>query len=251
MSNEDAVLTVEWPGSDFMVDVLKSLGFDYACSVSGSSFRSLHESVVNYGGNRNPEFLTCLHEESSVAMGHGYFKVEGKPLTAMVHGAVGLQHAAMAIYNAYCDRVPVYVILGNRLNAIERRPGVEWYHSVQDAAGMVRDYIKWDDLPISLAHFAESAVRGYKIAMTPPMAPVVLVVDSDLQETAIDPEAKFRIPKLTLASPPSRRSERRCRGGAMASRRREPSDRCRSVGADGEWHEVSRRTGRNTASCGH
>jgi hypothetical protein len=95
------VLTNERPGSDFMVDVLKSLGIEYICSNPGSSLRALHESVINYGGNRNPEFLTCCHEESAVGMAHGYAKVEGKPLAVFAHGTVGMQHAAMAIYNAY------------------------------------------------------------------------------------------------------------------------------------------------------
>ena len=194
--------TTERSGADFMVDVFKSLGFEYFTSNPGSSFRGLHESIINYGGNKSPEFLTCCHEESSVAMAHGYYKIEGKPLGVLAHGTVGLQHAAMAIYNAYCDRVPVYVILGNTIDATERRPGVEWSHSVQDAAAMVRDYTKWDDVPISLPHFAESAVRAYKIAMTPPMEPVVLVLDGTLQEMPIKADAKFRIPKLTLASPP-------------------------------------------------
>jgi len=196
------VLTNERPGSDFMVDVLKSLGIEYVCSNPGSSFRSLHESVVNYGGNRNPEFLTCCHEESAVAMAHGYSKIEGKPLAVFAHRTVGLQHAAMAIYNAYCDRAPVYVIFGNLAKAETRRPGVEWAHSVQDGASLVRDFVKWDDAPASLTHFAESAVRAYKIAMTPPMSPVVLVADGDLQEDAISSDTRLRIPKLTLAAPP-------------------------------------------------
>jgi thiamine pyrophosphate-dependent acetolactate synthase large subunit-like protein len=135
-------------------------------------------------------------------MAHGYYKIEGKPLAVLAHGTVGLQHAAMAIYNAYCDRVPVYVILGNTMNATTRRPGVEWAHSVQDAAAMVRDYTKWDDIPVSLPHFAESAVRAYKLAMTPPMMPVVLVADTDLQEEPIPQGSRLRVPKLTLSSPP-------------------------------------------------
>ena len=138
-----------------------------------------------------------------MAMAHGYFKIEGKPMAVLVHGTVGLQHAAMAIYNAYCDRVPVYVIVGNSVDATQRRPGVEWTHSVQDAAAMVRDFVKWDDLPASLQHFAESAVRAYKIAMTPPMMPVVIVADGDLQEDPVSHEdATLRIPKLTRATPP-------------------------------------------------
>jgi thiamine pyrophosphate-dependent acetolactate synthase large subunit-like protein len=196
------VLTADRPGSDFMVDVLKSLGFEYVCANPGSSFRALHESIINYGGNSSPEFLTCCHEESSIAMAHGYAKIEGKPLLVMAHGTVGLQHASMAIYNAFCDRVPVYIVVGNSIDAAARRPGVEWDHSVQDAAALVRDFVKWDDLPISLQHFAESAVRAYKIAMTPPMEPVLLVADSDLQEAPSAEKAKLRIPKLSETSPP-------------------------------------------------
>src|SRR3984957_1578274 len=195
-------LTADHPGSDFMVDILKALGFEYIFANPGSSFRGLHESVVNYGGNMNPEFITCCHEESSVAMAHGYSKIEGKPALVFAHGTVGLQHATMAIYNAYCDRAPIYIVVGNTIDATMRRPGVEWDHSVQDAAAMVREFVKWDDLPISLPHFSESAMRAYKIAMTPPMMPVVLVADSELQERPIPNDEMLRIPKLTLAAPP-------------------------------------------------
>jgi acetolactate synthase-1/2/3 large subunit len=197
------VLTVDRTGSDFMVDVFKALGFEYVCAVAGSSFRALHESVINYGGNKNPEFLTCCHEESSVAMAHGFAKIEGKPLCIFAHGTVGLQHASMAIYNAYCDRVPVYLVIANNLDATMRSPVYgEWAHSVLDAAAMVRDYTKWDDQPLSLQHFAESAVRAYKIAMTPPMAPVLLVADSELQENPIREGTRLSIPKVTLPAPP-------------------------------------------------
>ena len=198
-----ANLTVENPGSDFMVDVFKSLGFEYIAANPGSSFRGLHESIVAYGKNQNPEFLTCCHEESSVAIADGYFRVSGKPMLVMAHGTVGLQHAAMNIYNAFVARVPVFIVLGNALDAAARRPGVEWNHSVQDASSMVRDFIKWDDTPISLTHFAESAVRAYKIAMTIPMAPVVLVADGDLQEEGIADRSRLHIPKLTLTTPPT------------------------------------------------
>src|SRR5437762_3228241 len=200
-SEEVEVLTTESCGSDYMVDVIKSLGFEYVCANPGSSFRGMQESLINYGGNRNPEFITNCHEESSVAMAHGYFKMEGKPLAVLAHGTVGLQHASMAIYNAWCDRVPVFIMLGNYVDAAIRRPA-EWYHGVQDCAGMVRDFTKWDDQPASLIHFGESAVRAYKIAMTPPMAPVVLVLDAGLQEGPIENGAQISIPKLTMPAPP-------------------------------------------------
>jgi acetolactate synthase I/II/III large subunit len=197
------VLTESRSGSDFMVDVIKSLGIDYVAANPGSSFRGLHESVINYGGNEKPEFITCCHEESAVAMAHGYAKIEGKPMAVFLHSDVGLQHGSMAIYNAFCDRVPVYLIAGNALDINSRRPGVEWDHSVQDAAAIVRDCLKWDDVPISLEHFAESGVRAYKIAMTPPTAPVLLIADGELQEGPIADDLKIHIPKLTLDSPPA------------------------------------------------
>ena len=199
------VYTTDRPGSDFMADVIKSLGFEYVAANPGSSFRGLHESFVNYGRNKSPELLTCCHEESSVAMAHGYAKIEGKPMMIMAHGTVGLQHASMAIYNAFADRVPVYIVLGNIADVAWRRSDVEWAHSVQDAAAMVRDYTKFDDAPVSLGHFAESAVRAYKIMMTPPMEPVVIVADAVLQEEPMSEADRrsARIPKLTLSAPPA------------------------------------------------
>ena len=203
VSTDVDVLTADHPGSDFMVDIIKSLGIEYIAANPGSSFRALHESIINYGGNKSPELLTCCHEESSIFIADGYARVEGKPMGVMAHSTVGLQHAAMGIYNSFAGRVPVFILLGNTIDVAARRPGVEWYHSAQDAAAMVRDYTKWDDLPISLTHFAESAVRGYKIAMTPPRGPVVLVADSDLQETPVTDLSRLHVPKLTLASPPA------------------------------------------------
>ena len=201
-STDVSVLTADRTGSDFMVDVIKTLGFEYVAANPGSSFRALHESLVNYGGNKNPEFITCCHEESSVALAQGYSAVEGKPMMVMAHSTVGLQHASMGIYNAWAGKAPVYIVLGNTVDAAERRPGVEWDHSAQDAAAMVRDFTKWDDVPASLPHFAESAVRAYRIATTPPREPVVLVADSTLQESPIPTNASFHIPKLVLDTAP-------------------------------------------------
>ncbi|HLK46531.1 MAG TPA: thiamine pyrophosphate-dependent enzyme [Bryobacteraceae bacterium] len=194
---------VENPGSDFMVDVLKSLNIEYCAANPGSTFDGLHESLINYGSNPNsmPEWLTCCHEESAVAMCHGYAKTELKPMMAVLHGTVGLQHASMAIYNAYADRVPIYMIVGNHADAAERSSGVNSYHSANDMPLIVRDFVKWDDEPISLGAFAESAIRAYKIAMTPPMGPVLLVATHENQ-TQPNKEKNLRIPRLTPTAPP-------------------------------------------------
>jgi acetolactate synthase-1/2/3 large subunit len=135
-------------------------------------------------------------------MGQGYAKIEGKPLAMICHGVVGLQHATMAMYNAWCDRVPVVVMGGNIMEANKRAPGAEWVHSGVDIAAITRDFTKWDDQPTTLQHFAESMVRAYKIATTPPMGPVMLSLDAELQENPIrDPES-LRIPKFTRVVPP-------------------------------------------------
>jgi acetolactate synthase I/II/III large subunit len=192
-------------GSDFMVDVIKTLDIKYLPSNCASSFRGIHESLINYGGNRMPEFLTCTHEESAVGIAHGYFKVTGKPLMSLCHGTVGLQHAAMAVYNAWCDRVPVIVVGGNDLDAAHRPPGVPTFHSAQDINALVRDFTKWDDTPVSLQHFAQSFVRAYKIAMTPPYGPVAISLDAGLQQEPIKSHngEKLYIPKYTPTSPPA------------------------------------------------
>lgn len=182
---------VERPGSDHMVDVLRALDIEYCASNCGSSFEGLQESIVNHGGNRRPEFLTCLHEESAVGMAHGYAKVAGKPMMALLHGTVGIQHASMAIYNAYCDRVPIYLVAGLDYD------GPVAAHNATDLAALVREFVKWDGQPDSLAGFGPSAVRAYRIATTPPMAPVLLVLDAKLQKDPAD-----RDPGLPAISPP-------------------------------------------------
>ena len=190
-------------GSDFMVDVIKSCDIKYLPCNPASSFRGIHESLINYGGNKNPEFITCTHEEAAVAMCHGYFKIAGKPLMTLVHGTVGLQHATMAIYNAWCDRVPLMVLGGTDLDAATRPPGVPTIHSAVDINSLVRDFTKWDDQPVSLQHFAQSFVRAYRFAMTPPYEPVALALDAGLQEHPIHENGeKLYIPKYVASAPP-------------------------------------------------
>ena len=191
------------PASDYMVDVIKSLKIEYIYSNPASSFRGLHESLINYGKNTMPEFLTVTHEEASVAMCHGHFKATGKPQMALMHGTVGLQHASMAVYNAWADRVPLIMIGGNDLDASKRPPGVPTVHSAQDIGALVRDFTKWDDTPVSLQHFSQSIVRAYKYAMTPPYGPVLLSLDAGIQQASIKPDEKeIYTPKYVPSTPP-------------------------------------------------
>jgi acetolactate synthase-1/2/3 large subunit len=185
---------IENPGSDHMVDVIKTLGIDYVAFNPGSSFEGLHESLINYGKNTMPEIITCLHEESAVAMAHGYSKIEGKPMLALLHGTIGVQHAAMAIYNAYGDRVPIVMIAGVGDTAVPA-------HTAVDLATTVRDYVKWDHQPDKIQGFAPALQRAYELAVTPPMAPVLIVANSDHQEMPC-PEG-LRVPKLSVPRIPS------------------------------------------------
>ncbi|HEY3519315.1 MAG TPA: thiamine pyrophosphate-binding protein [Gammaproteobacteria bacterium] len=197
-------LTVENPGSDFMVDVLKTLGFEYVVANPASSFRGLHESFINYGGNAAPEWLTCTHEQAAVNIANGYYAVAGKPMAVVTFAPSGLQHAAMGIFGAFSGRTPTYLVCANIPGGEDRRPLFDWGpHAMTDPAAMVRDMLKWDDTPASLQHFAESAVRAYRMAMTPPRGPVMLVVDSALQEESMGDRGALKIPKLALASPPA------------------------------------------------
>ena len=191
------VTTQGRPASDFMVDVLKKIGFEYAAINPGSTFQGLHESLVNYGKNTAPELLTCLHEEAAVAMAHGYAKAAGKPMLVAVHGTVGLLHSSMALFQAWADRVPVVLIVGHHRNpsGVINRP-----HSAQDMGLLVRSFVKFDDEATNLERFAEAAMRAYKIAMTPPMGPVVLTVAAELQESIVTNEP--RIPELVVPAPP-------------------------------------------------
>jgi acetolactate synthase-1/2/3 large subunit len=190
------------PGSDFIVDVLRAADIEYVTIMTSSALRGLQESIVNYGGNKAPELIICCHEEAAAGIAHGYAKMAGKPMAAMVHAVVGLQHASMAIYNAWCDRVPMMVLAGNTADASKRRPGVEWTHTSLDMGSIVRDMVKWDDQPGSLQSYAESFMRARQLATTPPMEPVLLVTDTELQENPMENRKSLRIPKRVETAPP-------------------------------------------------
>ncbi len=178
-----------------------------------------------------PEFLTCCHEESAVAMAHGYAKIEGKPMMALIHGTIGMQHASMAIYNAYADRVPIYMIVGQSRRWGGAQPGVQSLHSAQDIGAMVRDYVKWDDQPYSLGHFAESAVRAYNIALTPPMGPVLITMGAELQSHP-NTQPGLRIPKLSRTTPPQGDAGAVAETAQMAGGGGKTADHVRTRGAN-------------------
>jgi thiamine pyrophosphate-dependent acetolactate synthase large subunit-like protein len=173
-------------GSDVMALMLREVGLPYVALNPGASYRGLHDSLVNLLGNQAPQMLLCLHEEHAVAIAHGYAKVAGKPMGAIVHSNVGLMHATMAVFNAWCDRVPV-VLLGatGPVAADKRRPWIDWIHTAADQGALIRNYTKWDDQPASVGAVPESLLRAYKIATTPPCAPVYVCFDAVLQETRI------------------------------------------------------------------
>jgi thiamine pyrophosphate-dependent acetolactate synthase large subunit-like protein len=173
-------------GSDVAADALRALDVPYVALNPGASFRGLHDSIVNYLGNSAPQMLLCLHEEAAVAIAHGYAKVTDKAMAAVVHSNVGLMHATMAFFNAWCDRMPV-VVLGatGPVDAAKRRPWIDWIHTARDQGALVRNYSKWDDQPASPAAIREAVLRAGWIANTTPKGPVYINLDAELQEAKI------------------------------------------------------------------
>ncbi|MBN9888288.1 thiamine pyrophosphate-binding protein [Salipiger abyssi] len=170
-------------GSDIFAEVLRGLGVKYVALNPGSSFRGLHDSLVNKLGNHDPQMLLCLHEEHAVAIAHGYAKVTGEPLAVILHSNVGLMHGTMAIFNAWCDRVPVLIYgATGPVDAAMRRPWIDWLHTCRDQASMIRNYVKWDDQPASMGAAIESMLRADVIARTAPFGPTYVNFDVSIQE---------------------------------------------------------------------
>ena len=186
------------PGSDLIVQVLRDLGIEYVASNPGSSFEGLHESIINYGEipNAMPEFISALHEESAVDMAHGYARSEGKPMCALIQGTIGLQHASMAIYQAFHGRSPMIVLVG-RDDKHFLQP-----HTADDVAGLVRPYTKWDAHPRTLEETLEALQEAYRQTITPPCAPVVVILDSELQKEEADNAVvpPYRPPSFTTVT---------------------------------------------------
>jgi thiamine pyrophosphate-dependent acetolactate synthase large subunit-like protein len=174
-------------GSDVAAEALRALDLPYIALNPGASYRGLHDSLVNHLGNAQPQMLLCLHEEHAVAIAHGYAKVTGRAMAAAVHSNVGLFHATMAIFNAWCDRIPVIVIgATGPVDAAKRRPWIDWIHTARDQGAIVRGYVKWDDQPSSPAATREALLRAGWIAQTAPRGPVYVNLDAELQEAPLE-----------------------------------------------------------------
>jgi thiamine pyrophosphate-dependent acetolactate synthase large subunit-like protein len=179
-------------GSDPIAAMLRALGIDYVALTPGASFRGLHDSLVNYLGNRQPQMLLCVHEEHAVALAHGWARVTGRPLAVALHSNVGLMHATMAIFNAWCDRVPI-LLLGavGPMDAAHRRPWVDWIHTASDLGALVRGYTKWDNQPASVPAALEAILRAHRIATAEPCGPVYVCLDATTQEQPVDPAVEL------------------------------------------------------------
>ncbi|MDN5925862.1 MAG: thiamine pyrophosphate-dependent enzyme [Hyphomicrobiales bacterium] len=174
-------------GSDVVAEMLRLTGVRYVALNPGSSFRGLHDSLVNRLGNADPQMLLCLHEENAVAIAHGYAKVSGEPLAVILHSNVGLMHGSMAIFNAWCDRVPVMIFgATGPVDAALRRPWIDWLHTSRDQGALVRNFVKWDDQPASVEASIEAMLRANIIARTAPRGPTYVNFDVTMQERRMD-----------------------------------------------------------------
>jgi len=188
-------------GSDAIADMLRALSIPYVLVNPGASFRGLHDSLVNHLGNLDPQMLLVLHEEHAVAIAHGYAKVAGRPLAAVLHSNVGLMHGSMAIFDAWADRVPVLVLgATGPVDAARRRPWIDWLHTAADQAALVRPFVKWDAQPASVPAAQEALLRAHRIATTAPRGPVYVCFDAALQESQL--QARPPLPDVARYQPP-------------------------------------------------
>ncbi|HEU4353721.1 MAG TPA: thiamine pyrophosphate-binding protein [Burkholderiales bacterium] len=187
--------------SDVIVDLMHQYELPYAALNPGASYRGLHDSMVNYGGNR-PVMMLCQHEETAVQIAHGYAKASGKPMIAILHNLVGLLHANMAIYYAYADRAPVFIIgATGPMDETKRRPRIDWIHSALVQGEAVRAYTKWDYQPTVIDGVPESFARAYSVMMTEPRGPIYMCYDAWLQEQPLKHEVS--LPRNSASKVPS------------------------------------------------
>jgi thiamine pyrophosphate-dependent acetolactate synthase large subunit-like protein len=198
-------------GSDLMVEMLRELGIKYIALNPGASYRGLHDSIVNFEPGKDPQMIMCTHEEIAVALANGYARATGEIMATGLHNVVGLQHASMAIFNAWCDRTPILNLGGGGpQNTINRR-STDWVHTALVQGAMVREFVKFDDQPTSVDAVPESFLKAYRIAMTEPKGPVYICLDTDVQEQKITspmivPHGQlFRAPAGPAANPDSLR----------------------------------------------
>jgi acetolactate synthase I/II/III large subunit len=202
MKSNDQPIGIPGYGSDLVVDLLRAVGVEHVAINPGATFRGLHDSLVNYGGNRGPELVLTTHEEIAVSLAHGYAKAKGRPMAAVVHDIVGLQHASMAMFNAFCDRVAVLVLgATGPMDTTRRRPWIDWIHTALVQGTQVRDYVKLDDQPASVAAIPEAFLRVWRLARTEPQGPVYLCLDAALQEELL--ERPVPIPDAARFAPAS------------------------------------------------
>jgi thiamine pyrophosphate-dependent acetolactate synthase large subunit-like protein len=226
---------IEW-WSDATAEMLRRLGLRHVSLNPGASFRGLHDSLVNRLGNERPGIVLCLHEEHAVAVAHGYAKASGEPMAVALHTNVGLMHATMALFNAFCDRVPMLVVGANGpLAADRRRPWIEWLHTSADPGALVRPFVKWDDQPASGPAALESLVRAEALTRAAPRAPVYVCLDAGVQEApapadvALPDPARHRPPP-----PPAPRPEQVDRAAGLLVGAERPLILVGRVGRDGD-----------------
>ncbi len=194
--------------SDVIAQMLRTLDIPYVALNPGASFRGLHDSLVNVLGNALPQMLLCLHEEHAVAIAHGWAKVTERPMAAIVHSNVGLMHATMAVFNAWCDRTPLLLFgATGPVDAARRRPWIDWLHTAKDQGALLRPYTKWDDQPASVEAALEAMLRANMLARTAPCGPTYICLDAGLQESRLetapplpDPR-RFRAPRTAMPAP--------------------------------------------------
>src|SRR3989449_10142690 len=207
--------------SALIVDLLHAFDLPHAAINPGVRYRGLQGSIVNYGQNR-PTMMLCQHEETAVQIAHGYAKASGQPMVAILHNLVGLLHANMAIYYAYIDRAPIFIIgATGPMDETKRRPRIDWIHTAQNQGEAVRNYTKWDYQPHTIDGAPEAFARPYAVMMTEPTGPIYMGYDAWLQgqkrdhEVPLPPPHAAKVPSKLAPDPKALAAAGALRGSAQ------------------------------------
>jgi acetolactate synthase-1/2/3 large subunit len=182
-----------------MVDLLRDLGARYLPANPGSSFRGLHDSVVNHGANRDPQFLLCHNEQIAVSIAHGYAKAAQRPGFAAVHDLVGLMQASMGVYNALVDEVPVILLGGGGPADVTLRRPIDYIHAASAQTNLVRDFVKWDAEPMDQVGTEEAIAQAHRISTTAPAGPTYVTLDAGIQEQRLSADQQAHPSALPMA----------------------------------------------------
>ena len=169
------------------LSALEDRGVDYLFVNAGTDWAPIVEAltIAREQGRAVPDLIAVPHENTAMAVAHGYYLATGRPQAVGVHNNVGTANAICGLMNAARDNVPILLIAGRTPytesgSIASREVVVHWAQENFDQAGMVREQVKWDYELKSGQDTTEVIDRALDIAMTAPRGPVYLTLPREV-----------------------------------------------------------------------